>query len=105
MAAPARARWPRRAAATPALYQAGGQATGPVSGLQFAAEAVTGVASLPLQISTSNAHTWRPLRCGQQPGQAVLRDTSPFWPKDTIDTALVTRGNLVQAVSIPVGGN
>jgi hypothetical protein len=40
-----------------------------------------------------------------QPGQAVLRDTSPFWPRDTIDTALVTRGSLVQAVSIPVGGN
>ena len=93
------------AAATPALYQAGGLATGPVSGLQFAAEAVTGVASLPLQISTSNAHTLASAPLSVQPGQAVLRDTSPFWPKDTIDTALVTRGNLVQAVSVPVGGN
>lgn len=92
-------------AATPALYQAGGLATGPVSGLQFAAEAVTGVASLPLQISTSNAHTLASAPLSVQPGQAVLRDTSPFWPRDTIDTALVTRGSLVQAVSIPVGGN
>jgi hypothetical protein len=87
------------------LYQAGGLATGPVSGLQFAAEAVTGVASLPLQISTSNAHTLASAPLSVQPGQAVLRDTSPFWPRDTIDTALVTRGNLVQAVSVPVGGN
>jgi hypothetical protein len=76
-----------------------------VSGLQFAAEAVTGVASLPLQISTSNAHTLASAPLSVQPGQAVLRDTSPFWPRDTIDTALVTRGSLVQAVSIPVGGN
>ncbi len=37
------------------------------------------------------------------PGQAKLLDTSPFSPADTIDTALVTSGELVPALSIHIG--
>lgn len=93
---------------SPVLYQAGSTAAGPVTGLQLRVEAVTGVASLPLEVGTANAHTLAsaPLEIPDPPGnQAVLRETSGFWPAGTIDTALVSSGELVRALSVTVGGS
>jgi hypothetical protein len=86
-----------------ALYQAGGPADGPVTGLQLAAMAVTGRASLPLQVGTANVHQLGSAPLVVTPSQAKLVDTSLFFPTDTIDTALVTAGDLVPALSITVG--
>lgn len=91
------------AAVTPALYQAGDPADGPVTGLQLAATAITGRASLPLQVGTANAHGLGSAPLTVTPSQAKLVDTSGFFPGDTIDTALVTEGELVPVLSIPVG--
>jgi hypothetical protein len=100
LAAPARDR--------PALYQAGSASAGPLTGLQLKVEAVTGVASLPLEVGTANAHTLAsaPMAIPAPPGnQAVLQQTSGFWPAGTIDTALVSSGELVRALSVTVGGS
>jgi hypothetical protein len=87
----------------PALYQAGRGAGGPVTGLQLTTEAVTGVASLPLQVG-AGTHTLASAPLVVTSGdRAVLQDASGFWPTDTIDTALVTSGELVPAPSVPVG--
>ncbi len=92
---------------TPALYQAGSDSVGPVIGLQFKVEAVTGVASLPLEVGTENAHTLAsaPLEIQPPGNKAVLRQTSGFWPAGTIDTSLITSGELVRALSVTVGGS
>jgi hypothetical protein len=87
----------------PALYQAGGPAAGPVTGLQFTATAITGRASLPLQVGTANVHQLGSASLDVTPSQAKLLDTSQFFPTDTIDTALVTSGELVPALNIHVG--
>lgn len=91
----------------PALYQAGADSAGPVTGVQFKVEAVTGVASLPLQVGTDNVHTLASALLEIQPpgNKAVLRQTSGFWPTGTIDTSLVTSGELVRALSVTVGGS
>ena len=92
----------------PALYQAGpGPAGQPVIGVQFKVEAVTGVASLPLQVGTDNAHTLASAALDIPPpdNKAVLRQTSGFWPTGTIDTSLITSGELVPALSVTVGGS
>jgi hypothetical protein len=91
------------AATAPALYQAGDPADGPVTGLQFSVTAITGRVSLPLQVGTANAHNLGTAPLDVTASQAKLTDTSQFWPTDTIDTALVTAGQLVPAVSIHVG--
>jgi len=91
--------------AVPALYQAGGDSAGPLIGLQLKAEAVTGVASLPLEVGTENAHTLTSAPLDINSGKAVLRQTSGFWPAGTIDTALVSAGDLVRALSVQVGGS
>ena len=88
----------------PVLYQAGGPADGPVTGLQLAVTATTGRASLPLQVGTANAHTLASAPLLVTRGQAKLLDTSGFFPSDTIDTALVTAGQLVPIESVKVGG-
>jgi hypothetical protein len=87
----------------PVLYQAGGPAAGPASGLQFTATAITGRASLPLQVGTANVHRLGSAALDVTPSQAKLLDTSQFFPADTIDTALVTSGELVPALNIHVG--
>jgi hypothetical protein len=92
------------APAAPALYQAGDTGTGPVTGLLLTVTAVTGRASLPLQVGTGNAHHLGSASLTVTPSSAMLTDTSPFWPTDTIDTVLVTSGELVPALSVPVGG-
>jgi hypothetical protein len=89
--------------AVPVLYQAGGPAAGPVTGLQFTATAITGRASLPLQVGTANVHQLGSASLDVTPSQAKLLDTSQFFPTDTIDTALVTSGELVPALNIHVG--
>ena len=88
---------------SPALYQAGSPDTGPVTGLLLQAWAITGQSSLPLQVGTANAHHLgsAPLKVTQ--AKAQLLDTSPFFPSDTIDTDLVTSGDLIPAQSIQVG--
>jgi hypothetical protein len=88
----------------PALYQAGGP-DGPVTGVQFKLEAVTGVASLPLAVGGQDAHTLAsaPLEIPPPGNKAVLRQTSGF--SGTIDTSLVTSGELVPALSVTVGGS
>jgi hypothetical protein len=88
----------------PALYQAGGPATGPMTGLEFTVAAVTGVASLPLQQGGAT-HTLGSATLNVSQSQAKLSaGASSFWPSDTIDTALVTSGDLVPALSMTVGG-
>jgi len=89
----------------PVLYQAGGPGSGPATGLQFSATAVTSRSSLPLQVGTGDAHTIGSAPLDIQSNRAVLQDTSPFWPQDRVDTALATQGELVAAPSIPIGGN
>ena len=91
------------AGTAPALYQAGGPGTGPVTGLLLQAWAVTGRVSLPLSVGTANAHHLGSAPLTVTPAQAKLVGASLFFPSDTIDTALVTSGDLVQALSIPVG--
>jgi hypothetical protein len=88
----------------PALYQAGGAGQGPATGLQLKAAAVTGVESLPLQVGSGNAHTLASATLDVTPALAKLVDASAFWPSDTIDTALVSSGELVPAASVPVKG-
>ena len=90
----------------PALYQAGGTEAGPVGGLLLQAQAITAEASLPLQVGTANAHYLGsvPLTIAAGSSQAKLQETSQFFPTDSVDTALVTAGQLVQALSIPVSG-
>ena len=88
----------------PALYQAGGTEAGPVGGLLLQAQAITAEASLPLQVGTANAHYLGsvPLTIAAGSSQAKLQETSQFFPTDSVDSALVTVGQLVQALSIPV---
>ena len=88
----------------PALYQAGGPASGPVTGLLLSATAITGRASLPLQTGTANTHRLGSAPLTVTPSQAKLTDTSQFFPSDTVDTSLVTAGQLVPVLSVPVGG-
>ena len=87
-----------------ALYQAGGPASGPVTGLLLSATAITGQASLPLQTGTANTHELGSAPLTVTASQAKLTDTSPFFPSDTVDTALVTAGQLVPVQSVQVGG-
>ena len=88
----------------PALYQAGPDQNGdPVTGLQLSATAITGRASLPLQTGTANVHGLGSAPLVVTASQAKLTDTSQFFPSDTVDTALVTAGQLVPALSIQVG--
>ena len=91
--------------ATLPSYQAGGLAEGPATGLLLQSVAITGEASLPLQVGTANEHQLGSAALVVTPSQAKLKNTSPFFPSDTIDTALVTSGELVPALAIPVGGN
>jgi hypothetical protein len=90
-------------ATAPALYQAGGTQGPPATGLQFTVPAVTGVKSLPLQVGTANAHTLASTTLQVTPTQAQLVNASLFWPTDTIDTALVSHGDLVAPISVSVG--
>jgi hypothetical protein len=92
------------ASSAPALYQAGPDQNGdPVTGLQLSATAITGRASLPLQTGTANVHGLGSAPLVVTASQAKLTDTSQFFPADTVDTALVTAGQLVPALSIQVG--
>jgi hypothetical protein len=91
------------AGTAPALYQAGGPASGPVTGLLLSATAITGRASLPLQTGTANTHRLGSAPLTVTPSQAKLTDTSQFFPSDTVDTALVTAGQLVPVLSVQVG--
>jgi hypothetical protein len=92
------------ASTAPALYQAGPDQNGdPVTGLQLSATAITGRASLPLQTGTANVHGLGSAPLVVTASQAKLTDTSQFFPADTVDTALVTAGQLVPALSIQVG--
>ena len=93
----------RPASTAPALYQAGGPASGPVTGLLLSASAITGRASLPLQTGTANVHELGSAPLAVTASQAQLTDTSQFFPSDTVDTALVTAGQLVPVLSVPVG--
>ena len=65
------------------------------------------MASLPLEVGTENAHTLAsaPLEIQPPGNKAVLRQTSGFWPAGTIDTSLITSGELVRALSVTVGGS
>ena len=88
----------------PALYQAGPDHNGdPVTGLQLAATAVTGRASLPLQTDPAHAHNLSSVPLDVRANLAHLHDASQFWPSDTVDTALVTAGQLVPVLSVKVG--
>jgi hypothetical protein len=93
------------ASTAPVLYQAGPDGSGdPVTGLLLSANAITGRVSLPLQVGTPNVHNLGSAPLSVTASQAKLLDTSQFWPSDSIDTALVTAGQLTPALSIPVGG-
>ena len=89
------------AGTAPVLYQAGGPASGPVTGLLLSATAITGRASLPLQTGTANVHGLGSAPLAVTASQAKLTDTSQFFPSDTVDTALVTAGQLVPAAIRP----
>jgi hypothetical protein len=91
------------ASTAPALYQAGGPDSGPVTGLLLSASVVTGRASLPLQTGTANAHELGSAPLTVSASQAKLTDTSQFFPSDTVDTSLATAGQLVPVLSVPVG--
>jgi hypothetical protein len=92
------------ASTAPVLYQAGGTASGPMTGLLLSATAITGRASLPLQTGTANVHGLGSAPLTVTASQATLTDTSQFFPSDTVDTSLVTAGQLVPVLSVPVGG-
>jgi hypothetical protein len=92
------------ASTAPALYQAGGPGSGPATGLLLSATAITGRASLPLQTGTANVHGLGSAPLTVSASQAKLTDTSQFFPGDTVDTSLVTAGQLVPVPSVPVGG-
>jgi hypothetical protein len=88
----------------PALYQAGNSTVGPVIGLQQApVTAITGRSSLPLQVGSANAHQLGSASLNVTAAQAKLLDTSQFFPSDTVDSALVTSGELVAALDIQIG--
>jgi len=92
----------------PALYQAGPDESGdPVTGLLLSATAITSPSCLPLQVGTANAHNLGSASLNVTAGQAKLGGTgaSQFWPSDSVDTALVTAGQLVPATDMPVSGN
>ena len=91
------------AATAPVLYQAGGPGSGPVTGLLLSATAITGRASLPLQIETGHVHGLGSALLTVTASQAKLTETAQFFPGDTVDTALVTAGQLVPVLSVPVG--
>ena len=86
----------------PALYQArpGQRATDRATA---SASAITGRSSLPLQTGTANVHELGSAPLTVTASQAQLTDTSQFFPTDTGDTALVTAGQLVPVLSVPVG--
>ena len=93
-------------AGTPVLYQAGGTAAGPVTGLEFnafpgsqqpAVPAVTGVGSLPLQVGTGQVHRLGIAPLTVTPSQATLDNNTAFWSTDVVDTPLVSSGDLVIA--------
>jgi hypothetical protein len=95
----------------PALYQAGGPQPGgadlgPLTGLLLSATAITSPACLPLQTGTANAHNLgsAPLTVSASQAKLAGAGASQFWPSDSVDTALVTAGQLVPVLSIPVGG-
>ncbi len=50
-----------------------------------------------------NARRLGPAPLDVTPAQAKLLNTSLFWPSDTIGAALVTSGQLVAALPVPVG--
>jgi hypothetical protein len=89
--------------AAPALYQAGSPDSGPLTGLLLSASAITGRASLPLQTGTANNHNLNLAALDVTASQAQLTSSSGFFPSDTVDTALVTAGQLVPMLSVPVG--
>ena len=91
------------AATAPVLYQAGGPGSGPVTGLLLSATAITGRASLPLQIETGHVHGLGSAPLAVTASQAKLTETAQFFPSDTVDTSLVTAGQLVPVLSVPVG--
>ena len=88
----------------PVLYQAGGADGGPVTGLLVSAAAITSPSCLPLQVGTGNAHNLGSASLDITASQAKLASTSQFWPSDSVDTALVTAGQLVPATDMPVTG-
>ena len=56
-----------------------------------------------MQVGTANAHHLGSAPLRVDAAQAKLLESSAFFPSDTIDTALVTSGDMVLAQSIPVG--
>jgi hypothetical protein len=92
----------------PALYQAGDVADNgpPMTGLLLQAQAITSRDSLPLLVGTGGTHQLgsEQLMFILDQSQAQLEGTSQFWSSDSVDTALVTAGQLV-TVSVPVGGS
>ena len=85
----------------PALYQAGGPDSGPVTGLQVSASAITGRDCLPLQAG-NGVHNLGSASLDITAAQAKLDSTNQFWPSDSVDTALVTAGQLVPATDTPI---
>ena len=87
----------------PALYL--NTTNGVQLGLLTAASATTAAASLPLQQTagtTEHVLASAPLTVSDT--AATLTDTSAFQPSDHVDTALVTHGELVPVVNVPVAG-
>ena len=103
------ARWPCRTARGPPSTrpggpQPGGADLGPLTGLLLSATAITSPACLPLQTGTANAHNLGSASLTVTTGQAKLAGAgaSQFGPSDSVDTDLVTAGQLVPATDMPV---
>lgn len=89
----------------PALYQAGSQARGPVTGLLLEAQATTGQDSLPLPIRGSQSIPGggklvsAPVRIDNMTAEVPA---SHFNKGDTINTSLVSQGDRVEVNNVPV---
>jgi len=87
----------------PALYL--NTVNGVELGLLTAASATTAVSSLPLpQTAGTTEHALASAPLTVSDTAATLTDTSAFQPSDHVDTALVTHGEFVPVVNVPVAG-